>query len=83
MLSVGSSSGAFAGQPESLIHFQVDAITDQKLRDELKSELEDILRQVGVVVQDWQPMLSRLRGVIDRYVTMPPPVAGEVGVARM
>ncbi|HKJ60580.1 MAG TPA: NAD-glutamate dehydrogenase, partial [Hyphomicrobiales bacterium] len=74
-LSIGSASGMAMGQPESLIHFQVDAITDQKLRDELKSELEDIFRQVRVVVQDWQPMISRLRGVIDRYVTMPPPVA--------
>jgi glutamate dehydrogenase len=74
-LSAGTPSAIAAGQPESLIHFQVDAITDQKLRDELRNNLEDIFRQVKTVVQDWQPMVSRLRGAIDRYVTMPPPVA--------
>ncbi len=74
-LSASKPCGAAGSLAESLIHFQIDAITDQLRRDELTKQLETVFQQVDVVVEDWQPMLSRLRGVIDRYVTMPPPVA--------
>ena len=44
-------------------------------RADLLERLETIFDQVRIVVADWMPMVSRLREVIDTYVTLPPPVA--------
>ncbi len=65
------------GAAESLIHIWIDAITDESLRRELEQRIGHVLDQVRIVVGDWQAMLSKLRSVIDGYVTMPPPVAGD------
>ncbi|MDJ0653490.1 MAG: NAD-glutamate dehydrogenase [Xanthomonadales bacterium] len=47
-------------EPESLIHFQVDRLTDPEALSELQTRLTDHLEDVALAVRDWQPMLDRI-----------------------
>ncbi len=64
-----------SGRAESFLHIEIDLLTSESERKALIERLERTLDQVRVVVADWMPMVSRLREVIDSYVTLPPPVA--------
>ena len=52
------------GQRESFIHIHVDGIEDAAQRAEIVQGLESLLADVRVSVQDWQPILARIREVI-------------------
>jgi glutamate dehydrogenase len=60
---------------ESFIHIHVEGVADAAQRAEIVHALEDILADVRVAVQDWQPMLARLREVIAELRANPPPLA--------
>jgi glutamate dehydrogenase len=73
----------FEGMPvtgarrESFIHFDVEGIEDAAQREEVAETLASILADVRVCVQDWQPMLGRIRGIIADLKTNPPPLAAD------
>jgi glutamate dehydrogenase len=62
---------------ESFIHFHVDEADDPAQRATVVHALNDILAEVRASVQDWQPMLARVREVIAELQTKPPPLANE------
>lgn len=45
---------------ESLVYFEINPHTQQAERDELQRALEDVLSEVGLVVDDFEPMVSKL-----------------------
>jgi glutamate dehydrogenase len=69
-----STAGA---RRESFIHFDLEAVEDATQRAEIVQALASILADVRVCVQDWQPMLARIRGVIADLKANPPPLAAD------
>ena len=65
------------GQRESFIHIHVDSLEDVARRAEIVEALNGILAEVRVCVEDWQPMLARIRAIIADLRTSPPPLAVE------
>ena len=74
-LMTSEKSPQTAGRAESFFHIEIDPIDNEHARADLGRRVEKILEDVRLVVADWMPMVSRLREVIDAYVTLPPPVA--------
>ncbi|MGZ5865445.1 MAG: NAD-glutamate dehydrogenase [Xanthobacteraceae bacterium] len=62
------------GQRESFIHVHVDRLQDDKERNEIISGLVSVLADVRRVVEDWKPMLGRVRDVIADLKMNPPPI---------
>src|SRR5262252_284691 len=71
------ASHAADAHRESFIHFHVDEVDDPVQRAAVVQALNDILAEVRASVQDWRPMLARLREVIAELQAKPPPLAGE------
>ena len=71
------ASQAADARRESFIHFHVDEADDPAQRAAVVQALNDILAEVRVSVQDWQPMLARVRDIIAELQTKPPPLASE------
>jgi glutamate dehydrogenase len=69
------ASRTVGGQRESFIHLHVEGLDDATQRAEILQTLENILADVRVAVQDWQPMLARIASVIADLRTNPPPLA--------
>jgi glutamate dehydrogenase len=65
------------GLRESFIHIHIEGIDEAAQRAEIVEALQGILAEVRVCVQDWQPMLTRLRGIVADLRTSPPPLAVE------
>jgi glutamate dehydrogenase len=65
------------GQRESFIHVHIEGLDDAAQRADIVDVLEGILADVRICVQDWQPMLARIRGVIEDLRTTPPPLSVE------
>ncbi|MGH6675530.1 MAG: NAD-glutamate dehydrogenase, partial [Xanthobacteraceae bacterium] len=65
------------GQRESFIHIHIGGLQDAAERADLVRALEDILAEVRVSVQDWEPMLARAREVIADLRQNPPPLPAE------
>jgi len=65
------------GARESFIHIHIGAGMDAAQRDEIVHALQGVLSDIRVSVQDWQPMLSRLREVIAELRANPPPLPVE------
>jgi glutamate dehydrogenase len=62
---------------ESLIHLHVEGLDDAGQRAEILQTLEGILADVRVSVDDWQPMLARVRAVVTELRSNPPPLPVE------
>jgi glutamate dehydrogenase len=71
------TSQAADARRESFVHFHVDEADDPAQRAAVVHALNDILAEVRVSVQDWRPMLARVRGIIAELQTKPPPLASE------
>ncbi|PMH46498.1 NAD-glutamate dehydrogenase [Vibrio sp. 10N.286.49.B3] len=54
-----------SGDVQSLFHIEVDRLSNKEEMHALKAELLDILFDSGLVVNDWQKMVDRLREVTD------------------
>ena len=52
------------GEWHSLFHIEVDRLNTKEEMSELKEEILSVLQDTALVVQDWQPMVSRLTSVI-------------------
>ena len=59
---------------ESYLYFEIDRQTDQDTLQKLQDDINRILDDVVVCVQDWQPMRSKLRDVINELQQNPPPL---------
>ena len=62
------------GSRESFIHLHIEGADDAAQRLEIVRALEGVLAEVRVCVQDWQPMLARIRAVIAELRESPPPL---------
>ncbi|PND37180.1 NAD-glutamate dehydrogenase [Paucibacter aquatile] len=60
-----------SGQRESWMHIEVDRIIDAQQRQELVAGIERVLADVRTAVEDWKPMVGRLRQVIDELNQAP------------
>jgi len=65
------------GLRESFIHIHIEGVDDAAQRAEIVQAIEGILADVRVCVQDWQPMLARIRGVVAELRENPPPLPVE------
>ncbi|HEY2527163.1 MAG TPA: NAD-glutamate dehydrogenase [Xanthobacteraceae bacterium] len=59
---------------ESFIHIHVDDMEDEAQRADVVGAIVDVLADVRVSVQDWQPMLARARETIADLRAYPPPL---------
>src|SRR5215210_108633 len=67
---------------ESFIHIHLHRIDEETRCNEIVAALEQVLADVRLVVQDWRPMLARVREVITDLDINPPPLpADEVAEA--
>src|ERR1700733_4636607 len=64
-------------QRESFIHIHIDGIEDAGRRAEIVRALESVLADVRVSVEDWRPILARIREIIAELRKNPPPLAVE------
>ncbi|MBN8508562.1 MAG: NAD-glutamate dehydrogenase [Burkholderiales bacterium] len=62
------------GLRESWMHVEVDRLVDAQARAELAAGVERVLADVRAAVQDWRPMLQRLRAAADDLQQPPPSV---------
>ena len=62
------------GPCESFIHLHIEGVDDAAQRLEIVRALEVILADVRAAVQDWQPMLARIRAIIAELRDNPPPL---------
>lgn len=56
---------------ESVMHVEIDEQTDEKTLQAIHSRLEDVLTDVALAVQDWQPMMSRVKEVLSQIEQAP------------
>src|SRR5262249_53312335 len=68
----GESAPAAAAQRESFIHIHTERIEDEARRAALVQALEHTLADVRLGVEDWRPMLARVRDVIAEIRSNPP-----------
>jgi len=82
LLDIGTN-GAHAAHPESWQLYEIDRVTDGAQLEKLRRELESTLADVRSAVIDFMPMRERVREIIARLDTDPPPLpAAEVSEAR-
>jgi len=68
------SNGAHATHPESWQLYEIDRVTDPAQLEKLQRDLEVTLADVRVAVSDWRPMRERVREIITRLESDPPPL---------
>ena len=82
LLDIGSN-GAQAAHPESWQLYEIDRLTDESQLAKLQHDLGVILADVRLAVHDWRAMRERVREIITRLESDPPPLpAAEVSEAR-
>ncbi|MDQ3484830.1 MAG: NAD-glutamate dehydrogenase, partial [Actinomycetota bacterium] len=60
---------------ESWMHIEVDSVTDQEELDSVASRLNQVLRDVREVVEDWGKMKEQALEIVSDLETSPPPLA--------
>ena len=73
LLEVGGEDG----KPESLIHVEIDRITDLDALERLRADLERVLGDVAAAVEDWQAMRAEVHEAIAELEQSPPPIPEE------
>ncbi len=82
LIDIGTN-GAQAAQPESWQLYEIDRVTDPAQLARLQHDLETTLADVRIAVADWRAMRERVREIITRLESDPPPLpAAEVSEAR-
>ncbi|ALP51895.1 NAD-glutamate dehydrogenase [Candidatus Tenderia electrophaga] len=66
------------GQSEAMLHFEVDRQTDDAALALLQTQVEQVLGDVGVVVQDWGPMRAKIEEIIPVVEAQALPVPPQV-----
>jgi glutamate dehydrogenase len=81
LIDIGSN-GVQAAHPESWQLYEVDRVTDPAQLARLQRDLESTLADVRAAVADWRAMRERVREIITRLESDPPPLPpGEVSEA--
>jgi glutamate dehydrogenase len=62
---------------ESIMHLEVDRLSDPVARAGLAEGIERVLGDVRAAVEDWKSMVAQLRAVIRELDEQPPPVSRE------
>ncbi|MCP1375462.1 NAD-glutamate dehydrogenase [Dyella lutea] len=57
------SIGGDQGQPESVMHFEIDRLADGEPQAELKARIESALDDVRLAVRDWEAMRDKARAI--------------------
>ena len=73
LLDIGAN-GAHAPHRESWQLYEIDRVTDAAQLARLRRDLEDTLADVRIAVNDWTPMRERVREIIARLESDPPPL---------
>ena len=73
LLDIGAN-GAHATHPESWQLYEIDRVTDATQIAGLQRDLETTLADVRVAVSDWRAMRERVREIITRLESDPPPL---------
>ena len=73
LLDIGSN-GAQAAHPESWQLYEIDRVTDSAQLARLEHDLETTLADVRAAVSDWRAMRERVREIITRLESDPPPL---------
>ncbi|HEY0766366.1 MAG TPA: NAD-glutamate dehydrogenase domain-containing protein, partial [Steroidobacteraceae bacterium] len=82
LIDIGAN-GADATHPESWQLYEIDRVSDPAQIDKLQRALEATLADVRLAVTDWMAMRERVREIIARLESDPPPLpAAEVSEAR-
>src|SRR5215467_12016140 len=82
LVDIGAN-GSEAAHPESWQLYEIDRVTDAAQLARLQQDLETTLADVRLAVTDWRPMRERVREIITRLESDPPPLpAAEVSEAR-
>ncbi|MGH8304201.1 MAG: NAD-glutamate dehydrogenase, partial [Steroidobacteraceae bacterium] len=82
LIDIGSN-GAAAAHAESWQLYEIDRVTDPTQLERLQQDLASTLADVRSVVSDWMPMRERMRAIIARLQSDPPPLpAAEISEAR-
>jgi len=82
LVMFGPPNPGVPGNRESFIHVHIDRISDEAERNALIAALASVLADVRQVVEDWKPMLTRVRDVIADLKANPPPIpVDEIGEA--
>ncbi|MGZ8155617.1 MAG: NAD-glutamate dehydrogenase, partial [Burkholderiales bacterium] len=74
LVDLGSNG---ASQAESLMHVEVDRISEGDRLERLSSEIEGAVHDVRVAVRDWKAMAARLREIAAEIDLHPPPIAAD------
>jgi glutamate dehydrogenase len=82
-LSDIGANGAQAAHPESWQLYEIDRVIEPQQLEKLRRDLESTLADVHRAVKDFMPMRERVREIIARLDSAPPPLpAAEVTEAR-
>src|SRR6202050_4959418 len=70
-----AANGSHATHAESWQLYEIDRVTDPQQLATLQHDLEGILADVRAAVTDWRTMRERVREIITRLESAPPPLA--------
>src|SRR5258706_11498175 len=73
LIDIGAN-GAQAAHPESWQLYEIDRVSDPAQIERLQRDLEVTLADVRLAVTDWTAMRKRVREIITRLETDPPPL---------
>ena len=73
LIDIGAN-GAHATHPESWQLYEIDRVTDPEQLRKLQQDLESTLADVRAAVTDWRAMRERVREIITRLESDPPPL---------
>jgi glutamate dehydrogenase len=62
------------GEPEALVHFEVDRVSERDRLDQLVAELREVLDDVRAAVRDWAAMRERVERTGEQLEQDPPPL---------
>jgi len=69
---LSSNSKAKSARHETLLSIEIDRHADPRLLQDLEQALNDVLYQVAMVVEDFQPMQGKTEQLVAMYDAIPP-----------
>ncbi|WP_448212983.1 NAD-glutamate dehydrogenase [Colwellia sp. MEBiC06753] len=64
-LAASSASKLKNAKTETVFFIEIDRLDDSKVLAEIKAELHSVFSDIALTVTDWQPMLKKLKSLID------------------
>ncbi|MEM9302884.1 MAG: NAD-glutamate dehydrogenase [Pseudomonadota bacterium] len=60
LMQLGGGEELDGAAAESVMHFEIDRVTERRVLDELQARIETALEDVRLAVRDWEQILARL-----------------------